>query len=130
MSGVTVSTTRIDYLMAPKCPALPSSTPTAEASDTESVLVRLLFEAVGTLLLIVTIRVIRYLTHQAAPGTCLERWIANIDFSPSDFITSRMIQVQTVSRPTENPHLPQLHTGVIATIDGSHHQLEQVCVYS
>ncbi|CAG7714155.1 unnamed protein product [Allacma fusca] len=66
--------------MAPKCPVV--AVTSAETDQTESIFIRLLFEAAGPLILILVIRVLRYLTHKPkvhehpddnATGKCLLR---------------------------------------------------------
>ncbi|CAG7725294.1 unnamed protein product [Allacma fusca] len=85
--------------MAPKCPNIPLASTVAEDQQ-ESIFVRLMFEVLGTLIIIIAIRLLRYLTNKAAPNSRLEHWLANIDFSPSHFISNRL--VNTLAMPEEN----------------------------
>ncbi|CAG7730824.1 unnamed protein product [Allacma fusca] len=94
--------------MAPKCPVVAVTSAEADQPE-ESFVIRLLFEAAGPLLLILVLRILQYLTHKVAPGSCLERLMATVDFSPRFMNTLSTMQHEIPS--LEFPLALRRHSG-------------------
>ncbi|CAG7727796.1 unnamed protein product [Allacma fusca] len=126
--------------MAPKCPVV--AVTSTETDQTESIVIRLLFEAAGPLIVILVIRILRYLTHKVTPDSCLERLMAIMDFSPTGFLLhdfSPRFMNTLATMQQQNPFcgIPprvvppqQIHAGVMANLPASNECLTEVCVYS